>query len=130
MEAIDHRNLVSQLREIFPEVEPRYQEEMRTWGETPPSNYNIVAFVLKPYLREELKRGQITDFIRRLAEFMERICTSGDVEAINVVWLKLFKLFLGTPKDLNLIWPVMGPATKAEIRRAALRWGLLEKLPD
>jgi hypothetical protein len=126
---IDEHNLIDQLRAVFPEIEERYRKELQAWKDEPPGNYNILGFVFKPYLKEELAKGELTDFLERLAKFMERVCTSGDVEAINVIWLKLFKLFLAQPEKLKLLWPVLGPATKSNIEDAARRWGLVGNLP-
>jgi len=126
---INQRNLVEQLRIAFPEIEERYQKELQAWENDPPGDYNIVGFVFKPYLKEELAKGELTDFLQRLAKFMERVCTSGDVEAINVIWLKLFKLLLAEPEKLKLLWPVLGSATKANIEDAARRWRLIGNLP-
>jgi hypothetical protein len=126
---IDEHNLIEQLRAAFPEIEERYRKELQAWKNESPGNYNILGFVFKPYLKEELAKGELTDFLQRLAKFMERVCTSGDVEAINVIWLKLFKLLLAQPEKLKLLWPVLGPATKSNIEDAARRWGLIGNLP-
>lgn len=126
---IDEHNLIDQLCAVFPEIEERYRKELQDWKDEPPGNYNILGFVFKPYLKEELAKGELTDFLERLAKFMERVCTSGDIEAINVIWLKLFKLFLAQPEKLKLLWPVLGPATKSNIQDAARRWGLIGNLP-
>jgi hypothetical protein len=83
-----------------------------------------------PYFKWELAKGEITDFIRRSAVFIERVCTSGDIEAVNIIWLKIFRLLLSLPAELRRLWPVLGRATKAEIRDAASRWNLSECLPD
>lgn len=126
---ISQRNLIEQFRIAFPEIEERYQKELQASGNEPLGNYNMVGFVFKPYLNKELAKGELTDFLQRLAKFMERVCTSGDIEAINVIWLKLFKLLLAQPKTLKLLWPVLGPATRANIEDAARRWRLIGNLP-
>jgi hypothetical protein len=126
---IDENNLIAQLRAAFPEIEDRYQEELRSWAEESPGNYNIVGFVFKPYLKQELAKGEINDFLQRFGAFLEKVCTSGNSEAINVVWLKLFKLLLAQPDKLKLLWPILGPATKANIEDAAARWGVIRNLP-
>jgi hypothetical protein len=126
---IDEHNFIEQLREAFPEIEERYQKELQAWKGETPGNYNILGTVFKPYIKEELAKGELTDFLQRLARFMERVCTSGDVEVINVIWLKLFKLLLAEPENLKLLWPVLGPSTKANIEDAARRWKLIRNLP-
>jgi hypothetical protein len=83
----------------------------------------------KPYLERQLDEGAGTEFQKRFAEFLERVCVSGDVEAVNVIWLKIFKLLLARPKDLKLLWPLLGPATRANIEDAARRWRLIGNLP-
>ena|ERR1035441_4195072 len=126
---INEHNLIEQLRATFPEMEQRYQKELQSLAGEPPGIYNIVGFVFKPYLVEELAKGEMNDFLHRAADFMERVCTSGDIEAINVIWLKLFKLLLAQPQSLKLLWPFLGPATKANLEDAARRWSLIGNLP-
>ncbi|MCU1269893.1 MAG: hypothetical protein JWN74_1187 [Acidobacteriaceae bacterium] len=124
-EKITEKNLIEQLRLAFPELEDSLQARLdahKAEGITP-SNYEIVGFVFKPKLKkEELSRGELTEFLRRGALFIERVCHSGDPEAINVVWIKLFEWLLTRPKELELIWPALGPATKENIKDAAQRW--------
>jgi GrpB-like predicted nucleotidyltransferase (UPF0157 family) len=47
MEAINHRNLVEELRKTFPEIESRYQEEERTWDEKAAGEYNVFGYCSK-----------------------------------------------------------------------------------
>ena len=60
---------------------------------------------------------------------MERVCVSGDSEAINVIWIETFEWLIHRPKELKLLWPVLGPATKSAIEDAAERWGKIGNLP-
>jgi hypothetical protein len=126
---ITAQNLVEQLRLVFPAVEDRYQEELRSWNGDFPGNYNVFAFVFKPFLQMELARDNNRDLLVRLCGFMERVCVSHDKEAINVLWLKVFKLLLADAKTVKRLWPLMGPATKANLADAALRWGLVRSVP-
>src|SRR5262249_60350450 len=96
-------------------------ELMRTWeGER--SNYIVIGSVLQPPFKEQLERGEITEFLRRCAAFMEKICNDGDIEAINVIWVRIFEWLLFRPKELQLIWPILGPATRGNLKDAASRW--------
>ena len=122
-------DLIGELRTTFPEIENRYQEELRSWEGETPGDYNVVGFVFKPFLRTELEKGTVSDFLRRLTGFLEEVCTSGDIEAINVIWLKLFKLLLAQPADLNRLWPLLGPATRLNLEDAASRWDMKRNLP-
>jgi hypothetical protein len=126
---ITAQNLVDELRLAFPEIEDRYQNERNSWGNEPPGNYNIFGFVFKPLLREELAKCESEEFMRRLCSFMERVCASSDVEAINVIWLKIFKLLLHAPETVKLLWPLLGPNTRLNIEDAAARWGMICNLP-
>lgn len=126
---ITERNLVNELRSTFPEIEDRYKEEVQSWGNEFPGNYNVFAFVLKPILRVELARSEDDDFSRRLCSFIERVCSSKDLEAVNVIWLKIFKLLLPNKELVRKLWPLMGVATKRNIEDAALRWGMVRSLP-
>ena len=125
---IDEHNLIDQLRAVFPEIEERYRKELQDWKDEPPGNYNILGSCSSRTSRKSCQ-GRTTDFLERLAKFIERVCTSGDIEAINVIWLKLFKLFLAQPEKLKLLWPVLGPATESNIQDAARRWDFIGNLP-
>lgn len=137
-EQINGRNLIDQLRAAFPELEGRYEERVTFWGrEQSPSNYDVLGSVFRPKVRQELEKGERTDFLRRAATFIERVCTSGDAEAINVVWIEVFEWLIFRRKELELLWPALGPMTKAAIRDAAQRWskaggyfGHTEGLPE
>ena len=76
-----------------------------------------------------MERDHLTDFLEGFTGFLERVCSSGDVEAKNVVWLKFFKLLLTKAEYLRLLWPVLGSYTKAELRKAVLKWGLIDRVP-
>ncbi len=122
-EKITEKNLIEQLRLTFPELEDSIQARLDMHkGKDIPGNYEIVGFLFKPKLKEELSKGELTEFLRRAALFIERVCHSGDPEAINVIWVKLFEWLLHLPKELDLLWPVLGPATKENIKDAAQRW--------
>jgi len=126
---VTERNLVDEFRLAFPEIEDQYRKKLNSWGDEHPGNYIVFAFVFKPFLKEELSKSENEEFICRLCSFMERVCISGDLEAINVIWLKVFKLLLSDPKLVKLLWPLLGPTTKANIEDAAGRWGLIRNLP-
>jgi hypothetical protein len=128
-EKITEHNLVDELRMVFPEIEASYQAELESWGGKFPGNYNVLAFVFKPFLKVELAKAASGDYLPRLCEFMECVCASGDREAINAVWLKLFKLFLPDSAVVKHLWPLLGPQTKSNLADAALRWGFVHNLP-
>lgn len=121
---IDSRNLIEAFRQGFPELEPKYQEELEFWGgERAPSIYDFVGFVFKPRFRRELESGVISEFLCRSAEFIECVCDTNDQEAVNVIWIKIFEWLLPRVVELRLLWPVLGEKTKANIKDAACLWG-------
>lgn len=126
---ITNQNLVEQLRLAFPEIDDRFEEEVRSWNGDFPGNYNVFAFVFGPYLKTELAKDNNYDFRIRLCEFMEQVCKSRDKDAINVLWLKVFKQLLADASTVKSLWPSMGASTKANIADAALRWGLIRRVP-
>jgi hypothetical protein len=75
-------------------------------------------------LEDELSKGELTEFLRRAADFIERVCDSGDSEAINVVWIKVFEWLIFRPRELDLLWPALGATTKENIKDAARRWSV------
>ena len=122
---INERNLVEQFRAAFPELEDAYQKRVRmARGEYLPGNYEVMGFVLKPWLKRELETGAASGFIRRSANFIERVCESGDLEALNAIWIEIFEWLITEPRSLAVIWPVLGKGTKAAIKGAAgwVKW--------
>jgi hypothetical protein len=136
---ISEHNLIEEIRAHFPELEKSYQEELRKWDgqEGMPSNYIVVANVFQPRFAHELADRRPTEVLERCADFIEKVCTDGDVAAINVIWVKVFEWLIFRPSELKFIWPLLGPVTRANIREAALRWseagrelGNTEHLPE
>lgn len=121
---ITKENLIECIRQTFPELEDRYQARVDFWKKSNslPSEYDVVRSVFLPKFREELASGGITEFLQRSALFIDRVCTSGDIEALNVVWTELFEWLIFRPKDIDVLWPVLGAATKEKIKDAARRW--------
>jgi hypothetical protein len=121
---IDRGNLIEQLLLAFPELQEAYDREALEWEPTEaPSDYSVVGFVFKPRFRQEVESGRITDFLMRSAEFFERVCSNGDPEAVNVIWIKIFEWLLPRRNSLRLLWPILGVTTTAAIEDAASRWG-------
>jgi|SRR5579872_640150 len=140
-DSINRENLIGRMREFLPEIEDLYQQSVNDLkrGSAPatPTNYEVVGFALRPCLQEEVSKGKITDFLRRFASFCERVCTSGDIEAINVIWVKIFEWLMFHPNELRLLWPILGPLSRSNIRDAAHRWseaarsgGKMDGLPE
>jgi hypothetical protein len=129
-DVINEGNLVKELRKSFPELEAAYAAEQEKWhGEKVPSNYDVIGFVFKPRFKAEVEKRAITDFLTRSAAFLEGVSKSGDVGAINVIWIKIFEWLLTRPDDLKLLWPILGGNTKALIKDAAARWNSVASLP-
>src|SRR5215475_9862573 len=110
-EIIDETNLVHALRQALPELEQAYQDTITHWSPDVPGNYTLIAVTLVPRLEEELKKGQISDFLMRCALFLERVCVCGNDEAINVIWIRVFERLISNEHkcDLELLWPILGP---------------------
>jgi hypothetical protein len=120
---INRGNLIEQMLKVFPQLERPYRQYVVDWtGLDAPSNYEVVAFVLRPYLQKELSGGDASSFLEAFALFCEEVCTSGDIEAINVIWVKVFEWLIFRPNDLKKLWQFLGPSTKSNIRDAAKRW--------
>lgn len=127
---INSANLVHQLRIAFPELESRYEDQLQKYkGEGEPSNYEVVGYILQPRLKEALEKGEEGEFLVRAARFLERVCTSRDLEALNVVWIEIFEWLMQRPGELKVLWPFLGNATKSAMRDAAGRWGQKHNLP-
>lgn len=122
-QSITSDNLVHHLRDTFPDLEDCYRKRVDFWKDKgEPSNYDVIGSVLRPKLKEELSKREQTEFLKRTAAFVERVCSSGDLEAINVIWIEIFEWLIFRPEELSIMWRVMGPATKRNIKDAAQRW--------
>lgn len=130
IERPDEQDFIEALLRVFPELEDSYREELTAYGDEFPGAYTVVGFVFRPRFRAELESGKVTDFLQRSARFFEDVCRFGDLEAINVIWVKLFEWLLVHPSELRLLWPEFGPWTKAELRDAATRWNCSSLLPE
>jgi len=120
---VNNKNLLVHLLSAFPELQESYQVEFQEWSrDEPPGNYIIVGTVFTPRFEQDIATGRLTDFLRRSAEFFERVCTSGDDEAVNVIWIRVFERLIFQPTGLKLLWPILGTETKKRIRDAAQRW--------
>jgi hypothetical protein len=129
---IDSANLEREFVLAFPDLSEKYQEKLKTFGREKGEelgNYGVFGFVLEPRLKEEVARGVHTKFLERVATFIEKVCRSGDLEAINVLWLEVFRLLLDEPDGLKLLWPMLGDCSKKEIGMAAKKWGKKASLP-
>jgi hypothetical protein len=85
---ITENNLIDEMRTAFPELEDAYQQIVEKMGSDPPGRYTIVGETLAASIRRELSAGEITEFLRRSAVFMERVSVSGD-EVINIIWINI-----------------------------------------
>ena len=122
VQTINETNLLDALRRALPELEQSYQDTMRSWSlDTTPGIYTMIGETLVPRLQEELEKGQVNDFLRRCALFLESVCSSGSEEAINVIWIRVFEGLIYSKRNLKLLWPILGPETKRNIRDAARR---------
>ncbi|MFI5095815.1 MAG: hypothetical protein ACHQIK_20500 [Candidatus Acidiferrales bacterium] len=123
-------NLVGKLLTAFPELEGRYVEEVKSYYGLP-GNYWVIAVILKPVLTEQISKKDGADFVHRIAQFFELVCTSGDNEAVNVLWIEIFEWLVHSHAgELQFLWPILGPSTKAVIKEVAFRRKETENLPS
>jgi hypothetical protein len=123
-------NLVGKLLTAFPELERRYVEEVKSYYGLP-GNYWVIAVILKPALTEQISKKDGADFVRRIAQFFELVCTSGDNEAVNVLWIEIFEWLVHSQAgELKFLWPILGPSTKAVIKEVAFRRKETKNLPS
>jgi hypothetical protein len=123
-------NLVGKLLSAFPELEKLYLEEVKSYYGLP-GNYWVIAVILKPVLTEQVTKKEGSNFVRRIAQFFEQVCTSGDNEAVNVLWIEIFEwLVHSRAGELKFLWPILGPSTKTVIKEVAFRRRETENLPS
>jgi hypothetical protein len=122
-------NLVGKLLTALPELEKPYLERLKSYCGHP-GNYEAVFDYLRPALKEHIAKGGHTDFLRRSSSFIEQVCSSGDLEAINVLWIEIFEWLVHSPAgELKFLWPILGPSTKAKIKEVAFRRRETKNLP-
>jgi hypothetical protein len=123
-------NLAGKLLAAFPELERRYVEEVKSYYGLP-GNYWVFAVILKPVLTEQIANKDASDFLSRIAQFVEQVCNSGDDEAVNVLWIEIFEWLVHSQAgELKFLWPILGPSTKAVIKEVAIRRKETENLPS
>jgi hypothetical protein len=123
-------NLVGKLLSAFPELEKLYLKEVKSYYGLP-GNYWVIAVILKPVLTEQVTKKEGSNFVGRIAQFFEQVCTSGDNEAINVPWIEIFEwLVHSRAGELKFLWPILGPSTKEVIKEVAFRRRETENLPS
>jgi hypothetical protein len=123
-------NLVGRLLTAFPELERQYVEGIKSsYGL--PGNYWVIHMILKPVVAEQISKKDSADFVRRVGQFFEQVCTSEDKEAVNVLWIEVFEwLVHSRAGELKFLWPILGPSTKAVIKEVAFRRRETENLPS
>jgi hypothetical protein len=119
-------NLIERILAHFPELQESYKQQQNTLegADGLPSNYLFVGNIFQPRIAQEITSGKITSFLKRCAAFIEQVCVDNDLEALNAVWIRIFEWLIFHPEELRTIWPVLGPASKANIRDAAQRWSV------
>jgi hypothetical protein len=123
-------NLVGKFLIAFPELEKPYVDKVKSYYGLP-GNYWVFAVILKPVLSEQIAKKEGADFVRRISSYIEQVCTSGDNEAVNVLWIEIFEWLVHSQAgELKFLWPILGPSTKALIREIAFRRRETENLPS
>jgi len=123
------QNLVGKLLTALPELEEPYLARLKAYCGRP-GNYEAIFDFLRPALREHIAERSLTGFLPRASSFIEEVCSSGDAEAINVLWIEIFEWLVHSPAgELRTLWPILGPSTRATIRKVALRRSETENLP-
>jgi hypothetical protein len=123
-------NLVGKLLTAFPELEKQYVQGVKSYYGVP-GNYWVIAVILKPILTDQISKKDGADCVRRIAQFFEQVCTSGDNEAVNVLWIEIFEWLVHSQAgELKFLWPILGPSTKAKIKEVAFRRRETENLPS
>jgi hypothetical protein len=123
-------NLVGKSLLAFPELERPFVEEVKSYYGLP-GNYWFIGAILKPVFTEQISKKDGANFVNRIAQFFEQVCTSGDNEAVNVLWIEIFEwLVHSRAGELKLLWPILGPSTKSVIKEVAFRRKETENLPS
>src|SRR4051794_21443536 len=113
---ITEDNLIPEMLAAFPELQKAYRQLIEKMGSDVPGQYTIVGQTLAAAVQRQLKTQEMNEFLHRSAAFMERVSVSSDEEALNIIWIRIFEWLIFRPKELRLIWPILGPATKDHIR--------------
>lgn len=130
--SLNYSNVDKELLAAVPQLEERYKEEAQWQHDVggKPGQYDVVCFVLKPFLRELLDRDESLNLLQRLFDFFEQMARSSDIQVPNLLQVGIFESLVGEPKRLVTAWKFMGPETKKIARNTARIWRCEENLPE
>jgi hypothetical protein len=129
---LNYASVDKELLRAVPELEARYDKETRWQSDVggKPGQYDIVCFVLKPFLLESLDSSKNSALLLRVFAFFEEMARSSDIEVPNLLQVGIFESLVGQRERLATAWKFMGPETKKIARNTARIWRREENLPE
>ena len=123
---MDERLLLS-----IPELKPLYDKDAEWQAKVGgrPGQYDVVCYVLKPFLKQLLDSDNDSDLLKRIFVFFEEMARSSDLQVVNLLQVGIFEGLIGERDRLAAAWKYMGEETKAVARRTARTLRFEQNLP-
>jgi hypothetical protein len=128
---LEYAEVSGKLLEAIPELSDKFRGETK-WQEAvggKPGQYDVVCFVLKPFLRNALASHDDPAVLKRIFRFLEDMALSSDIEVVNLLQVGIFESLVSERGNLSVAWRYMGEATKKIAERTALIRGCKQNLP-
>ncbi|MBI3662047.1 MAG: hypothetical protein HY234_03230 [Acidobacteria bacterium] len=105
----------------LPELVGRYaaEAEWQAKVEGRPGQYDVIGYVLKPFLNELLDSGKDVSLIRRVCDFFEAMAHSPNIQVVNLLQVEILENLVGEPGRLHTAWKYMGEETRKIARETA-----------
>jgi hypothetical protein len=120
---IHYANVAEALVEAVPELRPRYEAELRWWGNEQPGPHVIFGDVLNPYLIELLDSAGHEDKLRQVFQFLERLATHEDVHVQELVAVTVCERLGDCREHLQRAQKFMGVRTRQFAKEVEDFWG-------
>src|SRR3990172_1986422 len=93
MASIRYDDLSRALIERVPELQARYDAELRAWGDETPGPHIVFGDVLYPALAAALRSNEREELIKRSFAFLEELANDSDDQIQNVVAVSVCEQF-------------------------------------
>lgn len=106
-----YENLAEYLLDEFPDLRPRYEAEIKWWGDEKPGPHVVYGDILNPLIVDLLATRQDEERLKRVFDFLERLAKSDDVRVQEVVSVTVCEYLLRNRELLMTARRYMGQTT-------------------
>jgi hypothetical protein len=112
---LDFDDLSMRLLQEFPELRPRYEEELNWWGSEKPGQHIVYGDIFTPFLVALLESGKDRHGIERAFALIEALLNSDDVRVQEVAVVTILEYLQGKQDLLKLAEPFLGPLASTAV---------------